>query len=219
MGSLADSLFEKPLFQPERQEQRAESITLNQRFADEIASHYFESKGLLLPRANLPYQKDNPLLRGMDKVDIIEHEKKSFSSRFELLKWAGGIAAAGKFGPNCMPKEVSPTALLEWKKKTGEQHVVFGSQSHSEMVKELKLKYVATCIGGMAAGWAASHTLDSLLFSQDQYLEGTLVGDVAGIGLAIVVPGWRQKALYVAGTHLLGKTVDHFWQPIYPTRK
>lgn len=219
MGSLADSLFEKPPFNHDSAELRPESVTLNQRLADEITSHYFESKGALLQRANLPYKKDNPLLPGMDNVDIIEHEKKGFASRFELLKWAGGVAAASKFGPNCMPKEVAPAALLEWKKKTGEQHIVFGSQSHSEMIKELKLKYVATCIGGMAAGWAASHAIDVLLFPKDQYLEGTLMGDAAGIGLAIVVPGWRQKALFVAGTHLMGKSVDHFWQPLYPTRK
>ncbi len=219
MGSLADSLFEKPHFQPDSLEQRPEPVTVNQRFADEITNHYFALKASSPQRANLPYEKDNPLLAGMDNADIIEHEKKRFASGFELLKWAGGVAAAGKFGPNCMPKEIPPAALLEWKKITGEQHIVIGSQSHSEMLKELKNKYVATCIGGMAAGWTASHAMDVLLFPKDQYLEATFVGDAAGIGLALVAPGWRQKALFVAGTHLLGKTVDHFWQPLYPTRR
>lgn len=219
MGSLADTLFEKPLFQPDPCSRQKEETTLNQFLADEIASKRFDVQHLPDRKKWVPtYMKDNPLLPGMDNFDIVDHEKQRWSSIFECTKWAGGVYAAYKWAPQFMPKEIPPSALIAWKKRTGEEHIVFGSKSHSELLKELKLKYIATCVGSMAVGWTANHALDRLLFPKDQYLEGTLLGDAAGIWLAIAVPGWRNKAMLVAGLHLAGKTVDHWQQPKYPTR-
>lgn len=219
MVSWADTMILQPQSRFESQQALSDETTLNQRLADEIAGHYFAMKSSGKCDSNLPvYKKDNQLLPGMDTIEIIEAEKSHSSAMFEGAKWIGGVCAAYKWAPQCMPKEIPPAGLIEWKKKTAEQHIVFGSKSHAETVKELKLKYVSTCVGSMILGWTASHALDRMLFAGDQYLEGTLMGDAAGIGLAIVVPGWRNKALLVTAAHLLGKTIDHGQQPSYPKR-
>lgn len=145
---------------------------------------------------------------------IIEHEKRVWSSRFECAKWLGGVYAAHRWAPQCMPPEISPT-LIDWQKEAGFQHLYFGGPTHSEVLKELKSRYVAKCIGSMALGWTASHLTDNILFPEDQYLEGTLVGDVSGIALAIKLTDWRRKALAVAATHFVGKTIDHWFQLHY----
>jgi hypothetical protein len=224
MGNLAGTWFEKPLFQHDLDHQ--DSLTMNEHLADEIAHHCFEpmlaqkqestsSRYKTAP----PYLKDNPLLPGMDNVDIFEAEKTRTASMFECAKWAAGVYSSYKWAPQFLPEEVSTNALLGLKKKAGEEFIVFGSKTRSEILKELKLRYIATCVGSMVVGWTASHAMDRIMFPRDQYLEGTLVGDVVGIGLAIGIPNWRAKAMCVTGTHLLGKTIDHWRQPVYPTRK
>jgi hypothetical protein len=229
MGNLAGTLFEKPLFQHDLEHQ--DSLTLNEHLADEIAHLCFEpvfahkqentsTQCRTAPyKTAPPYLKDNPLLPGMDKIDIFEAEKTRTASMFECAKWAAGVYSSYKWAPQFLPEEVSANALLELKKKAGEEFIVFGGKSRSEILKELKLRYIATCVGSMVVGWTASHAIDRIIFPRDQYLEGTLVGDVVGIGLAIGIPNWRSKAMCVAGTHLLGKTVDHWRQPVFPTRR
>lgn len=219
MGSLADTLLQDSNFQPDSAEGQNSPIALHQRLADEIVSYYFGLRTPVKSEKHEPvYKQDNPLLSGLDRSEIGAIEKQQTTSLFEFGKWTGGICSAYKWGPACMPKEFSPAALLDWKRKTGEIYIAYGSKSHAETVKELKLKYVSTCIGSMILGWTASHAFDRLAFRDDQYLEGALIGDIAGIGLAIAVPGWRQKALMVFGTHVLGKAVDHCHQPIAPRR-
>lgn len=229
MGNLADTLFEKPLFQRELDHQ--DSLTMNEHLADEIAHLCFEpvfaqkqentsAQWKTAPyKTPPPYLKDNPLLPGMDNIDIFEAEKTRTASMFECTKWAAGVYSSYKWAPQFLPEEVSTNALLGLKKKAGEEFIVFGSKTRSEILKELKLRYIATCVGSMAVGWTASHAMDRIIFPRDQYLEGTLVGDVVGIGLAIGIPNWRAKAMCVAGTHLLGKTIDHWRQPVIPTRR
>lgn len=229
MGNLAGTLFEKPLFQKELDHH--DSLTMNERLADEIAHLCFEpvfaqkqentsAQCKTAPYKTLPpYLKDNPLLPGMDNIDIFEAEKTRTASIFECTKWAAGVYSSYKWAPQFLPEEVSSNALLGLKKKAGEEFIVFGSKSRSEILKELKLRYIATCVGSMVVGWTASHAMDRIIFPRDQYLEGTLVGDVVGIGLAIGIPKWRAKAMCVAGTHLLGKAVDHWRQPVFPTRR
>lgn len=77
MGSLADTLFEKPLFQPDPCSRQKEETTLNQFLADEIASKRFDVQHLPDRKKWVPtYMKDNPLLPGMDNFDIVDHEKQ-----------------------------------------------------------------------------------------------------------------------------------------------
>lgn len=214
MVNLADSLILQSQSQLDSHQAPSDETTANQRLADEITIHYFEMKSSGKSDYTLPaYKRDNTLFPGMDKIEIVEAEKSRCSSLFEGAKWIGGVCSAYKWAPQCMPKEIPPAALIEWKKKTAEQYIFFGSKSHAEMVKELKLRYVSTCIGSMILGWTASHAVDRMLFPRDQYLEGSLIGDATGIGLAIVVPGWRNKALLVTASHLIGKTLDHWQQP------
>ena len=218
MVNLADSLILQCQSALDSRQALGDETTASQRLADELTCHYFEMESSGKVDHNLSvYKKDNPLFPGMDKIEIVEAEKSHCSALFEGAKWIGGVYSAYKWAPQCMPKEIPPAALIEWKKKTAEQYIFFGSKSHAEMVKELKLRYVSTCVGSMILGWTASHAVDRMLFARDQYLEGSLIGDAAGIGLAIVTPGWRNKALLVTASHLLGKTIDHWQQPHYPT--
>ncbi|PZM86131.1 MAG: hypothetical protein DKT66_01650 [Candidatus Melainabacteria bacterium] len=229
MGNLASTLFEKPLLQHDLDHQN--SVTMNEHLADEIAHLCFEpmfaqkqentsAKYRTAPyKTAPPYLKDNPLLPGMDNIDIFEAEKTRTASIFECAKWTAGVYSSYKWAPQFLPEEVPTNALLKLNKKAGEEFIVFGSKSRSEILRELRLRYIATCAGSMAVGWAASHAIDRIMFPRDQYLEGTLVGDVAGIGLAIGIPKWRVKAMCVAGTHLLGKAIDHWRQPVCPSRR
>jgi len=210
--TLGDTLMEKP-----PQFGSNESKTRSQHLADDVVRRLFDVKVTAQPNPKPPppYELPGPQIKERDAGAIVEHEKKSWSSRFECVKWAGGVYAAHRWAPQYMPAETPPAALLGWKKANGAQQIAFGGITHAELTKELKARYIATCIGSMAAGWTVSHAADDLFFSHDQYLEGTLACDVLGIGLAITVPDWRRKAVLVAGTHLLGRTIDHWRQPHY----
>ncbi len=210
--SVAESLFEKL-----NRDLPGEKVSTNQRLADEMAGRFFhiEPAPYEGEKRIAPEMKNNPQLPGKDSHAIVDHEKERWSSIFECTKWAGGVVAAHRWAPQCMPSEVPPAALLQWKQKTGQHFIYFGGKTHAELVKEMKARYTAACIGSMVVGWTAGHVADRVFFPHDQYMEATLAGDIAGIAMAIAVPGWRSKALLVAGTHILGKTIDHWRQPPY----
>jgi hypothetical protein len=216
-GGLADSLLVKPKERfTSSSGEFSEVVSLNQLLADRIASHCFEPALKHGRSANLqpPYLSPNRQLPGKDSADIIEHEKQRWSSIFECIKLGAGVIAAQRWAPQHMPK-VTPLAYLTAKNPTGVHQMLYSGPTHAELVREMKARYTATCVGGMAAGWFASHLADKILFPHDQYMEATLAGDLSGIGLAIAVPGFPKKAALVAASHLLGKTIDHWRQPQY----
>ncbi len=216
-GVLADSLLVKPKeYFASCSEESSDVVTGNQILADRIVSHFFEPALKHVPSANpqSPYLSPNRQLPGKDSADIIEHEKERWSSIFECIKLGAGVFAAHRWAPQSMPK-VTAAAYLSTKNPTGVHQILYSGPSHAELVKEMKARYTATCVGGMAAGWVASHLADRVLFPHDQYMEATLAGDLSGIGLAIAVPGFPRKAALVAASHLLGKTIDHWRQPQY----
>lgn len=216
-GTLGDSLLVKPSEYCSSSEDFSETATFNQHLADRIAGRFFEMAFEHVSSAP-PYMSPNRQLPGKDSADIIEHEKERWSSVFQCLVAGAGVLAAHRWAPQCVPPKVTPLAFLPAKNPTGVHHMLYTGPTHAELVKEMKARYVATCVGGMAAGWAASYLSDRVLFPHDQYMEATLAGDLSGIGLAIVVPGFPKKAALVAATHLLGKTIDHWRQPQYPRK-
>ncbi len=212
-GTLGESLlYRAPTNVPSRVDTLSGTTTTNQYLADQIAVRCFDAQSTGAKRW-APYQKPNEQLNGMHCADIEKHEKQRWASIFECLKLGVGVYAGHRWAPQFLPPRPAPSALIGSKFPTGVDHIFYAGPSQAELLKEMKARYTATCIGGMAAGWAVSHVADQILFPHDQYMEATLAGDVGGIGLAIVVPSLRAKAALVVGTHLLGKTIDHWRQP------
>lgn len=150
-----------------------------------------------------------------EKDLITERETARWSTIFETLKCTGGIYSAYRWAPDFMPPPPAPAGLLGWRKTAGVDRIVFGGPTRAEILKQMKAGYTASCMGGMVAGWTVSHLGDRLFFPREQYMEGAAAGDLAGLYMALIVPGWKQKTALVAATHLIGKSIDHWRQPNY----
>lgn len=205
------------LFEPRRTASlqfEISEVKSNQHLADELTTTLFESYKSKSGDKNIaPYQQSNSQLCGADRDSIISHEKDRWSEIFCGAKIVGGILAAHRFAPSFLPQEIAKKGLLTYSKTTGMQYVVIGAPTPAQYLKELKGRYTASCIGGFAAGWTASAVGDAVFFPHEQYMEGSFVGDLSGIALGIMVPGWKTKTLLVTGAHMLGKWIDHYRQP------
>lgn len=218
MPTLGETLLEPPHWPGSKQDDNdSAQVGLYQHLVDSVAIRQFSFKNIPA-RSALSEEPTALKFEQSERESIIEHEKTRWTSIFETLKWGGGIYAAYRWAPQFMPPATAVDGLLTWKRQSGVDYIVFGGPTRSEILKQMKARYTVTCMGGMAAGWAASHVADQLCFARDQYMECAVAGDLAGIGLALVVPGWRQKAASVAASHLIGRAVDHWRQPQYSAK-
>jgi len=203
MKSLGETLLESTT--GKEIEREPGTTSFNQRLADRAANRFFQ----------LAYEV-TPVSRAQTD-SITEHEKSRWTTILEAAKWTAGIYSAHRWGPQFVPPLQQPAALLDWKRKTGVDYIFVGGPTRAELAKQARNRYVALCMGSMAAGWTLSHITDRVVFPRDQYMEAGMAGDLAGIALGVMVPGWQRKTALIAGTHLIGKTIDHWRQPNYPT--
>ena len=216
MPTLGEMLLESSPWQTTNSDDDCGLVSLHQHLADSAAARHFKYQNMPC----LQSLKQPPTeVAAADRESITELERARWSSIFETLKWGGGIYAAHRWAPEFMPPLPAPTGLLDWKRNAKIDRIVFGGPTKSEILKQMKARYTVTCMGGMVAGWTASHLADQLFFPRDQHMEYSIAGDLTGIGLALIVPGWKQKAALVTASHLIGKSIDHWRQPNFVAKQ
>ncbi|MBC7999122.1 MAG: hypothetical protein IAF58_14325 [Leptolyngbya sp.] len=142
---------------------------------------------------------------------VVESESERWSKIFEAGKCLAGLTAVKIWAPGFTPINKVPP-LIEMQKTLGIDYVNVGRISQAKLLEAERLKYSGSCVGGLALGWGVSHLIDNTLFYGQQYKEGALVGDAAGIACGIMAPGWKIKAASVVATHVSGKLIDAFSQ-------
>lgn len=136
-------------------------------------------------------------IRAQQRKELREMARDRWNNFYDLGKSAVGATMAYRFGPNLAP--TVPPGVAD---------------RASELIRARRTG-IGRAIGPLAAGWVAGYAADKLLFSKDQTMEFTIAGDIAGLGIAFTPFNWRVKAAAILGSHLLGKTIDHFRQPVY----
>jgi hypothetical protein len=210
MRTLGETLLESSPWQVKDLDDDSGPVSFHQHLADSAAARHFKC----LNTAALDSLTQIPdKFAAADRDSITELERARWSSIFETLKWGGGIYAAHRWAPEFVPPLPAPAGLLDWSRNAKIDRIVFGGPTKSEILKQMKARYTVTCMGGMVAGWTASHLADQLFFPRDQHMEGAIAGDLTGIAMALIIPGWKQKAALVTASHLVGKSLDHWRQP------
>lgn len=140
---------------------------------------------------------------------VVESESERWSKIFEVGKCLSGLTAVKLWAPDFTPVNKIPT-LIEMQKTLGIDYINVGKVSQAKLLEAERLKYSGSCVGGLALGWGVSHLIDNTMFYGQQYKEGALIGDAAGIACGIMAPGWKVKAASVVATHVSGKLIDAF---------